>query len=391
MTFNAIILGTDHNSYSVARSFNEAFDKKPIVAGSAVLVPFYKSKIADIYTEKNFSSDDGVFVQTLNKIAKSRPEEDFIFFAPTESYVDLLVRNAKDFDFSYHIPYPDPEEAAKLLMKSEFYKILEKIGIAYPRTFLADRENFKDLNLDGELFLKADEYDDFIGSDIKIKQKGYHVKDRAEAIRILENIYDSDYQGHVIVQEFIYGGQGTEYSLNGYRSKDGKVSMVLARNLLSDMRPMWVGNHLVQVDHEDSEMYAIADKIVDSLDYQGLFNFDFKKDAKSGKVYTLEMNIRQGRTFYYSTLAGVNLIKIATEDMILGKSVSERTKRPFMLTAINKNVARDHVDPSLLDEFDDKKRNENSAIHIINSVDDGIMRNLRVKDALKRQEKDLYD
>lgn len=391
MTFNAIILGTDHNSYSVARSFNEAFDKKPIVAGSAVLVPFYKSKIADIYTEKNFSSDDGVFVQTLNKIAKSRPEEDFIFFAPTESYVDLLVRNAKDFDFSFHIPYPEKDMAEKLLMKSEFYKILEKIGVSYPRTFLADRENFKDLNLDGELFLKADEYDDFIGSDIKIKQKGYHVKDKAEAIRILENIYDSDYQGHVIVQEFIYGGQGTEYSLNGYRSKDGKVSMVLARNLLSDMRPMWVGNHLVQVDHDDKEMYAIAEKIVASLDYQGLFNFDFKKDAKSGKVYTLEMNIRQGRTFYYSTLAGVNLIKIATEDMILGKSVSERTKRPFMLTAINKNVARDHVDPSLLEEFDDKKRNENSAIHIINSVDDGIMRNLRVKDALKRQEKDLYD
>lgn len=391
MTFNAIILGTDHNSYSVARSFNEAFDKKPIVAGSAVLVPFYKSKIADIYTEKNFSFDDGVFVQTLNKIAKSRPEEDFIFFAPTEHYVDLLVRNAKDFDFSFHIPYPDPEEASKLLMKSELYKILEKIGVSYPRTFLADRENFKDLNLDGELFLKADEYDDFIGSDIKIKQKGYHVKDRTEAIRILENIYDSDYQGHIIVQEFIYGGQGTEYSLNGYRSKDGKVSMVLARNLLSDMRPMWVGNHLVQVDHDDSQMYAIAEKIVASLDYQGLFNFDFKKDAKSGKVYTLEMNIRQGRTFYYSTLAGVNLIKIATEDMILGKSVSERTKRPFMLTAINKNVARDHVDPSLLEEFDDKKRNENSAIHIINSVDDGIMRNLRVKDALKRQEKDLYD
>ena len=391
MTFNAIILGTDHNSYSVARSFNEAFDKKPIVAGSAVLVPFYKSKIADIYTEKNFSFDDGVFVQTLNKIAKSRPEEDFIFFAPTEHYVDLLVRNAKDFDFSFHIPYPDPEEASKLLMKSEFYKILEKIGVSYPRTFLADRENFKDLNLDGELFLKADEYDDFIGSDIKIKQKGYHVTDRTEAIKILENIYDSDYQGHVIVQEFIYGGQGTEYSLNGYRSKDGKVSMVLARNLLSDMRPMWVGNHLVQVDHDDKGMYAIAEKIVASLDYQGLFNFDFKKDAQSGKVYTLEMNIRQGRTFYYSTLAGVNLIKIATEDMILGKSVNERTKRPFMLTAINKNVARDHVDPSLLEEFDDKKRNENSAIHIINSVDDGIMRNLRVKDALKRQEKDLYD
>lgn len=391
MTFNAIILGTDHNSYSVARSFYEAFGKKPIVAGSAVLVPFYKTKIADVYTEKNFSADDKIFVDTLNKIAKVRPEEDFIFFAPTEHYVDLLVRNAKDFDFSYHIPYPDLDMASKLLKKSEFYKILEEIGVSYPKSYVADRENYKNLNLDGELFLKADEYDDFIASDIKIKQKGYHVKDRAEAIKILDNIYDSDYQGHVIVQEFIHGGQGTEYSLNGYRSKDGKVSMVLARNLLSDMRPMWVGNHLVQVDHEDSEMYAIAEKITNSLSYEGLFNFDFKKDSKSGKVYTLEMNIRQGRTFYYSTLAGVNLIKIATEDMVLGKSVSERTKRAFMLTAINKDVARNHVDPSLLGEFDDKKRNENSAIHIINSDDDGIMRNLRVKDALRRQEKELYD
>ena len=391
MTFNAIILGTDHNSYSVARSFYEAFDKKPIVAGSAVLVPFYKTRIADVYTEKNFSADDKIFIDTLNKIAKARPEEYFIFFAPTEHYVDLLVRNAKDFDFSYHIPYPNPDMASKLLKKSEFYKILEEIGVSYPKSYVADRENYKNLNLDGELFLKADEYDDFIASDIKIKQKGYHAKDRAEAIKILDNIYDSDYQGHVIVQVFIHGGQGTEYSLNGYRSKDGKVSMVLARNLLSDMRPMWVGNHLVQVDHEDSEMYAIAEKITNSLSYEGLFNFDFKKDSKSGKVYTLEMNIRQGRTFYYSTLAGVNLIKIATEDMVLGKSVSERTKRAFMLTAINKDVARDHVDPSLLGEFDDKKRNENSAIHIINSDDDGIMRNLRVKDALRRQEKELYD
>ena len=391
MTFNAIILGTDHNSYSVARSFYEAFGKKPIVAGSAVLVPFYKSKIAEIYTEKNFSSDDEVFVKTLNELVEKRPEDDFIFFAPTEHYVDLLVRNAKDFDFSYHIPYPELEWAEKLLKKSEFYKILEDIGVPYPKTFIADRENYKNLDLDGEIFLKADEYDDFIASDIKIKQKGYHVKDKAEAIEILENIYDSNYQGHVIAQDFIYGGQGTEYSLNGYRSKDGKVSMVLARNLLSDMRPMWVGNHLVQVDHEDREMYEIAEKIVNHLSYEGLFNLDFKKDSKSGRVYTLEMNIRQGRTFYYSTLAGVNLIKIATEDMILVKSVSERTKRPFMLTAINKNVARDHVDSSLLDEFDDEKRNENSAIHIINKEDDGIMRTMRVKDALRRQEKELYD
>lgn len=390
MKYNAIILGTDHNSYSVARSFFEAYNEKPIVVGAALLVPFVASATADIHIVKDFSSDDDVFVNTLNKIAKEREEEDFIFFAPTEHYVNLLVRNEDKFDFKAHIPYPDPKEAEKLILKSEFYKILENIGVAYPKTFIANKNNYQSVNIEGEAFLKADEYNDFLESNATNIQKGYHAMKKDETLAILEEIYKSNYTGSIIVQDYIHGGQGTEYSLNGYRAHDGKVSMVLARNLLSDMRPMWVGNHLVQVDHFDEEMFNIAEKIVSSLDYKGLFNFDFKKDAKTGKIYTLEMNIRQGRTFYYATLGGVNLMKIAIDDMILGKSVSERTKRAFMLTAIDKDICREHLDKELLNEFDKKERIENTAIHIVNERDAAPERLERVRNALKRQADDLY-
>lgn len=390
MKYNAIILGTDHNSYSVARSFFEAYNEKPIVVGAALLVPFVASAIADIHIVKDFSSDDDVFVNTLNKIASEREEEDFIFFAPTEHYVDLLVRNEDKFDFKAHIPYPDPKEAEKLILKSEFYKILENIGVAYPKTFIANKNNYQSVNIEGEAFLKADEYNDFLESNATNIQKGYHAMKKDETLAILEEIYKSNYKGSIIVQDYIHGGQGTEYSLNGYRAHDGKVSMVLARNLLSDMRPMWVGNHLVQVDHFDEEMFNTAEKIVSSLDYKGLFNFDFKKDSKTGKIYTLEMNIRQGRTFYYATLGGVNLMKIAIDDMILGKSVSERTKRAFMLTAIDKDICREHLDKELLNEFDKKERLENTAIHIVNERDAAPERVERVRNALKRQADDLY-
>lgn len=390
MKYNAIILGTDHNSYSVARSFFEAYGEKPIVVGAALLVPFVASSIAEVHIVKDFSSNDDVFVRTLNEIAKARSEEDFIFFAPTEHYVDLLVRNEDKFDFKAHVPYPDPKEAEKLILKSEFYKILEKIGVAYPKTFIAKKDNYKEVNIEGEAFLKADEYNDFIESNATNIQKGYHAMNKDETLAILDEIYKSNYTGSIIVQDYIHGGQGTEYSLNGYRSHDGKVSMVLARNLLSDMRPMWVGNHLVQVDHYDDEMFNIAEKITSSLDYKGLFNFDFKKDAKTGKVYTLEMNIRQGRTFYYATLGGVNLMKIASDDMILGKSVSERTKRAFMLTAIGKDICREHLDKELLKDFEKKERQENTAIHIVNAKDAAPERLERVMNALKRQADDLY-
>lgn len=98
---------------------------------------------------------------------------------------------------------------------------------------------------------------------------------------------------------------------------------------------MWVGNHLVQVDSDEDDMYDLAEKIVTSLDYHGLFNLDFKKDSKTGEIFVLEMNIRQGRTFYYSTLAGVNLIELAINDLIFGKTEAKKTQRPFRLQAIS--------------------------------------------------------
>ena len=74
MKYNAIILGTDHNSYSVARSFFEAYNEKPIVVGAALLVPFVASAIADIHIVKDFSSDDDVFVLSLIHISEpTRP------------------------------------------------------------------------------------------------------------------------------------------------------------------------------------------------------------------------------------------------------------------------------------------------------------------------------
>ena len=117
MTFNAVILGTDHNSYSVARSFYEAFSKKPLVIGAAVLVPFYKSKIADVYTTKGFSSDEEIFANFINEVIEKRDEDEFVFFVPTERYVEILLKNQAKFNFTYHIPYPNYEWAEKLLKK----------------------------------------------------------------------------------------------------------------------------------------------------------------------------------------------------------------------------------------------------------------------------------
>ncbi|MDD7305052.1 MAG: ATP-grasp domain-containing protein [Peptoniphilaceae bacterium] len=388
--FKALILGTDHNSYAVARSYMEAFDDKAVVVGSAVLLPFYHSKIADVYTRKSFSMDDEIFVDFLNEVANKYPDTSFVFFAPTEAYIDILIRNIDKLNFDYRCPYPEKEMSEKLILKSNFHEFLEKIKVPYPKTQIINRDKIESLTLDGELFMKADQYEDFVLIDFAQKQKGYRVSGKDEAKKLLKIIFQAGYKGNMLVQTYINGEAGFEYSINGYRAHDGKISMVLARNIVSDKREMWVGNHIVQVDSKDQRFYALAKKIVNELDYHGLFNFDFKLDEKTGQIYTLEMNIRQGRTFYYAILGGVNLIEIAIKDMILKESVEKRGENKFRLMTLTENCLKNHVKKSLLDEFLEEKRVKNSANPIIYDKDRSLTRNFRIKESINKLEKEIF-
>lgn len=386
----ALILGTDDNSYSVARSYYEAFGDKALIVGAGVLPPFYHTKIAEVNYKIGFSKNDDIFVSFLNEQARKYPDTKYIIFAPNEIYLNLISKNMDKFNFDFESAYPDRKLFESIYYKSDFYKYLDKIGLPYPKTQIINKNNIESLDIDGDIFMKPDDFGQLYYLDYDKKQKGYHLHGKDEAINILKGIYNSGYNSNMIVQQYINGSDGSEYSLNGYRAHDGKISMVLARNLISDSRPLTVGNHIVQVDHHDERMYEIAKKLTTELGYVGLFNLDFKKDSKTGEIYVLEMNQRQGRTFYYSILGGVNLIEIAINDKMYSKSVEERTKNKFRLMTLNESILQNKIDKNLLDEFNQPERVKNSAYPNVNKKDNAISRNLRIKRYMKEAEKEIF-
>ena len=390
--YNVIILGTDISCYSLARSYNEAFGKKAIVCAQAVLTPFVDTKIADIYLKEDFATTaktDDAFVEHLNDIAKKNPAKKNIIFMPYEEYLNKILRNMNKLDFKIELPYPDEEMAYKLFHKSEFYKYLDQIGVRYPKTQVISKDNINSLKLDGDLFMKPDNFEEFENlEDLENMKKGYKLTSKEECISVLNDIYKSSYSSKMIVQEYINGGNGCEYSINGYRAKDGKISMALARNILSDHRDMWVGNHLVQVDYNDNRLYDLAKKMVDSMDYNGLFNFDFKIDSKTGEVYVFEMNIRQGRTFYYSTLAGVNLIEATVNDLVFGKSQEKRTNNKFLLRTLSNKCSKEHIDKTFMNIYEERETNGLNAME--NSKDNSLKRQFYVKRSIRNLEKEIY-
>ena len=66
--FLPIVLGSDLNTYSIAREIYEAYEIKPVVATSMILLPCIDSQIINIYKKENFSKDSEVFKEVLDRI-----------------------------------------------------------------------------------------------------------------------------------------------------------------------------------------------------------------------------------------------------------------------------------------------------------------------------------
>ena len=389
--FLPIVLGTDNNSYTVARSIHSGYNLKPTIVGSAVLIPFYKSVIADVHVESNFSTDSSVFVSLLNRVYHKNKAhyEKFVIFAPTETYLKLLYDNVSKLDFKPLLPYPEKDLALNVMVKKNFYSRMEELNIKVPKTYQVNRENYHDFNAEGEFFLKADDYDYFNRFEFDGKQKGYYAADKDTAKMYLEKIYDSDFDGSILIQSFIHGDDGTEYSVNGYRSKGDHFTMTQARSLLEDPRPMWIGNHLVLSDSNRKDLYKISEEIIRGLGYYGYFNLDFKIDAKTNEVYVFELNTRLARSFYYSNLGGVNYIEVAIADLVYNEGLVQKQTEPFNWIVISESTSYGYLSPQLKEIFNQKDRLRNTGNSLVYDKDMQFSRKMKLKSYHKNLESQI--
>ncbi|MDD7593156.1 MAG: ATP-grasp domain-containing protein [Peptoniphilaceae bacterium] len=383
-----MILGTDSNSYTAARAIHEAYGETPLVLGAGVLLPFVHSRIAKVMTRPGFSKEKATFVELVKEAyEKEANEGDAAFFlVPNEDYLFMLYAAEDQLDFPIVISYPNEALAHIMTEKGKFYKKMNELGLPVPETVRVSPDDYEflmdDWKATGSIFMKAEDYTRFEAFDLPDRQKGYHVADVEEACHALEHIYQAGYKGDFLVQQFIEGGAGSEYSVTGYCTADGQISMVQARAILSDMRPKWVGNHLILIDSDDEEVFALAQELIQKTDYYGFFNVDLKRDSNTGKLYILECNPRLGRSFEYTSLAGVNMIELAIEAETKGIYQSLRQQHPFAwYDVVPEEVARVHVEEKFLPLLDDPERRAHSGSSLYYEKDLGVLRRYKLQAA----------
>ena len=322
--FLPVILGTDANAYGMAKSFHKAYGITSLSLGKAPLLETKKSNIVTVQTFDHFDHDD-TFAKYIEEVGKtySAYYENLILIACGDRYTELIVTHQALIDKYFVTNYIPNEMKLRLENKEDFYQICEEYGLDYPKTFIITKDNKDDFTLPFAfpVAAKASNSIEYVDLEFEGKKKGYRAESMEELKQILNAVYGAGYTGSMIIQDFIPGDDSTMYVLNSYSGKDGKVRMMCLGHCVSeDYTPAGIGNYNAIVQQANQEVYDRYQKFLEDMHYTGFSNFDMKYDVRDGKFKVFEINIRQGRSSYFTTASGCNIAQYLVEDLIEHKN-----------------------------------------------------------------------
>ena len=320
-TITPVIVGADLNCYNVARAFHEAYGVKSHAFGRYAVSATKYSKIVDFKTVADMN-DDAVMLDQLHRFADAHLGDKMPLFACTDDYAAMIIRNREELS-DFIIPYPPASMLASVSKKAEFYEACDRFGIPHPKTVvLTEKTTEGDVEADKlgfgyPIIVKPSSSADYLKHEFEGMKKVYIAKTPDEAVKIVNAIYSSGYPEKMILQEFIAGGDSQMRVLTCFSDAKGKVrAMCLGHTMLEEHTPKGLGNHAAIVTEPVSSL-PLAEKIKDMLEaigYTGFSNFDIKlREGTTDDYRVFEVNLRQGRSNFYLTAAGLNVGRLAAE------------------------------------------------------------------------------
>lgn len=316
-----VLLGADLNCYNIARAFHEQYRVKSYAFGRYAVSATKYSKIINFRSIPDIDND-AVMLDTLHRFADEHLGDRLVLFGCTDDYVSMIIRNREELS-DYVIPYPPANLLSSISKKAEFYETCEKFGIPYPATVvLTEKAAKSDLTEDKlgfkyPIIVKPSSSVDYWKHEFNGMKKVYTAHSPEEAEKIIADIYGSGYPEKMILQEMIDGGDSQMRVFTTFSDEHGKVrAMCLGHTMLEEHTPKGLGNHAAIVTEPVSSL-AVAEKIkemLESMHYTGFANFDIKlREGTTDDFRVFEINLRQGRSNFYLTSAGLNVAKLANE------------------------------------------------------------------------------
>ncbi|REB05293.1 ATP-grasp domain-containing protein [Sporosarcina sp. BI001-red] len=349
LPFLPIIVGTDMNAYNMAISFHEAYRINPVLIGKESLSFTQLSTIPHKIELNPELSDENKFADILIGIANKYKAEgrELLLIGTNDLYVRLIIEHADQLKEHFTFNYIDRELMDHLQIKSHFYKLCKEHDIDTPLTFFYDCEadgTFKE-DMSYPVIVKPSDTVVYNQNKFAGQQKVYKVNSLVELNKVIETVKNSGYNEELIIQDFIPGDDTYMWDSVIYSNSAGQTQLVtFAQVVLQEHTVTAIGNYTAVITRFNEEMMHKLKNFLEAVGYRGFANFDLKYDPRDKKFKVFEVNIRQGRSSYYTTALGHNMASYFVDDLIFHKPKPlVLLDKPFLFTVVPKIVLKKFV------------------------------------------------
>lgn len=220
---------------------------------------------------------------------------------PCSDQWSLAVASLPDDVAASHAATVAPLDVLRLLIDKElFSRAAAEYGVPAPRVLHATDLDAIEADAFQSFFLKPRNSQLFAE---RFGVKALRLESHAQATELLGRMVEDGIE--LLLQEFVPGPPTSHVFLDGYVDRSGVMRACLARRRLR-MHPRAFGNSTLSVTiplDEVSEALDSLRRLFEGLGYVGLFDAEFKHDARDGLFKILEVN---GRPWWQLELAGAS-------------------------------------------------------------------------------------
>jgi D-aspartate ligase len=237
----------------------------------------------------------------------------------SDKHLELLYRHRSALAEHYLFVLNDDALCWSLLDKERFYALCAAEGIRAPWTLSSDEDDPSALaGFRGPILVKprrkaawAEIQRDLFGGRGKAR-----VFPTGEAL--LGHPAFARLRPDLIVQEHIVAGTGDLLSFHGFSDASGRLLASFCGRKVRTY-PAFAGESALIEILESADVDAAGRDIAARLGLRGPFKIDLIRDARSGALYTLEINARYTLWHYLGAVHGVNLPAVAYELLAHGR------------------------------------------------------------------------
>ena len=350
MDFEVLIIGSDANAYHMARSTHEAYNKKAYLIASTPLAFTKFSNILNIKYVENLW-DEKVFINELNEFYEKHSDKKILLISSNERYASYILKHEKELSKKFYFNYPSLTILNNFIMKDLFYNDYHN-DLNLPKTYIysCKKKNVPSNDFLYPVIVKPSDVIEYGKNKNSSWRKIYKLYSYEDVLITIANIEEMGYNENILIQEFIPGDDSALFDCVFYCSKEKKAILSsFAQIGLQDHNKRMIGNATVLINgfNEHNDTKKVLRKLKDFMEkigYQGFAEFDLKYDYRDKTYKVLEINARQGRSSYYLTACGYNLVKYLVDDLLVNKPLgyTEINER-LLLTFVPKGIIKKYI------------------------------------------------